>query len=154
METRIVNIGGKEYTVREDGEIFKIRGKGFRKKSLDDNGYVRMMFSTKKGPRGRFLHNIVYTAFHGEIPEDYTIDHIDGNKLNNHYTNLQVLTRGDNSVKSNARYWKFISPLGIVVDVYNLEEFCRENGLHAGHMRYVYHEKPSHHQHKGWRKAR
>lgn len=154
METRIVDIGGKPYTIREDGAIYKIRGSGFKVPFPDKSGYLKVGSPKldKSGYDNHFVHKLVYLAFCGEIPEGLTVDHIDNDKLNNHYSNLQLLSRGDNSVKGNAKVWKFRSPENEVVEIYNLEEFCRQNKLHAGHMRYVHNEKPSHNQHKGWRK--
>lgn len=46
------------------------------------------------------LHQIIYLAFKGEIPEGYVIDHVDGNKLNNSISNLEAVTR-----KENAKRW-------------------------------------------------
>ena len=42
-------------------------------------------------------HKLVYEAFKGPTPKDFVIDHIDGNKLNNHLSNLQAISRGDNT---------------------------------------------------------
>lgn len=42
------------------------------------------------------IHRLVYEAFFGPIPPNMTVDHIDENKNNNHYTNLRLLTASDN----------------------------------------------------------
>lgn len=43
------------------------------------------------------VHRIIYEIHFGKIPEDYFIDHIDGNKQNNSLENLRVVTRSVNN---------------------------------------------------------
>lgn len=50
---------------------------------------------------GKMCHRIVYALSHGECPAQLTVDHIDNNKDNNSISNLQLLSRGDNSLKSH-----------------------------------------------------
>ena len=47
-----------------------------------------------------FVHEIIAIAG-GLIPIDITIDHIDGNKMNNKFSNLQLLTNEDNISKTH-----------------------------------------------------
>lgn len=81
-----------------------------------------------------------------------TVDHKDSDKRNNHFTNLHLLNSVDNVIKGNAKYLKLLSPDGELVEVYNLRQFCRDNGLHQSHMYSVLAEKPRYKAHKGWRK--
>jgi len=69
-------------------------------------GYIRI----KAGPqRDKYVHKIVAEAMlRRELRDDETVDHIDGNKLNNHWENLQVLTLSTHAVleakrRKNAR---------------------------------------------------
>ena len=154
METRKIEINGRSREITEHGNLLKVRGKGFTSPFKNKEGYLKESVKGVDGVIKKYsTHRLVYEAFHGVIPEGYTVDHIDCDKLNNHYSNLQLLTAEENAVKGNAKHWKFLSPQQEVVEVYNLEEFCRNNGLHPAHMREVHHEKPNYRSHKGWRKS-
>lgn len=58
---------------------------------------------------------------------------IDGNRVYSSKSCLFVSAQ-ENSEKSNSKKYIVTSPSGKVASVFNLSKFCRENGLHAGHM--------------------
>ena len=83
------------YAATEDGQVFNLlKGKplkgsvcgGYRKVGLGSNPVIGMKF-----------HRFVYECFKGEIGCDMEIDHIDSNKLNNSFGNLQPLTRSQHA---------------------------------------------------------
>lgn len=88
--------------------------------------------------------------------QDYEGKHLDkdikvkGNKVYGPNT-CSFVSPTENSVEAHAKHYTFISPEGEMVEVYNLTEFCRENGLDRGAMTKV--RLGKHNQHKGWRKA-
>ena len=45
------------------------------------------------------VHRLVYQHFKGCIPDTLVVDHIDNDKQNNHISNLQLLTKSENSLK-------------------------------------------------------
>ena len=48
------------------------------------------------------VHQIVALAFIGACPTGGTVNHKDGNKLNNHYSNLEYVTRSQNQLHAYA----------------------------------------------------
>lgn len=59
----------------------------------DKNGKPRAWIKTDGGWEHRA--RVVYTAKHGEIPDDHVIHHVDGDTLNDRPENLQALTRAE-----------------------------------------------------------
>lgn len=43
-----------------------------------------------------YIHRLVAKYFIGDIPSGYVVNHKDGNKLNNHYSNLEIVTYSEN----------------------------------------------------------
>lgn len=150
MEVRTVDLGGLDYRITEDGQIFKRRGSGFITLHPDKDGYLRFTTTIDRQTYNEHVHRIVYRAFVGEIPESATIDHKDSNILNNHFSNLQPMSAEENAIKGNARTWKFLTPFNEEVEIYNLKDFCRQNDLHAGHMA----QSNLTRSHKGWRRIK
>ncbi len=44
---------------------------------------------------------VVYEEHYGSIPEGYVIRHIDGDKNNDHYSNLEAVSRAENLKRNN-----------------------------------------------------
>ena len=97
------------YCINEFGEVFskdreiidvlgrkKIIKRKKLKAQLNDNGYsVISLYKNKKNYR-HFIHNLVAETFIGDKPQGKQTNHIDENKLNNHYSNLEYLTPKEN----------------------------------------------------------
>lgn len=60
-------------------------------------GYLRIELKIKPNkPKTLFIHRLVYQAFIGELLDGMVIEHLDGNPLNNHFTNLKQSTQKEN----------------------------------------------------------
>lgn len=60
------------------------------------NGYALVHFQVDKLRSVYTIHELVAAAFIGPRPEGHEINHIDGDKLNNHATNLEYCTSARN----------------------------------------------------------
>lgn len=70
-----------------------------------------------------------------------------GNKIYSPST-CKFVPHQENSEKATAKNYKFKSPLGELISIYNLNKFCLENNLTQANMRKVIDGTRSHH--KGW----
>lgn len=137
----------KEFPLTPEGYVLKLSGKPYAF-SVDTDGYAQTTIVVTGRKLSLKQHRLVWLYWNGEIPAGMTIDHIDGNKLNNDPSNLQLLTRGENARKGNAKHWQVIEPSGAILQIYNLYEYCKARGLKHGAMTMVAQGK--HKQHKGY----
>ena len=72
---------------------------------------------------------------------------------NKHYSpeTCLFLTPKENIIKAKAKSFSFISPSGVITDIYNLSEFCKGKDINKSHMSQVHNGNSP--QHKGWTKA-
>ena len=94
-----------KYFVNYKGIVYNLSRKYFLVGGLDSGGYRQVTLMGYKSKQYNILvHKLVIDAYgRGPSPSiiDITVDHIDGNKLNNDFRNLQYLSRSINSYKSN-----------------------------------------------------
>lgn len=83
------------YSVSMSGVVYSTFGKPMSK-SIDKRGYVRLGFHIGGKTHNRYVHQIVAETFIGPRPDGMHINHIDGNKQNNHVSNLEYVTPSQN----------------------------------------------------------
>ncbi len=84
------------------GNITYVTKDKLLKQSVDTVGYPYVNLSDYKKQKTFRVHQLVAVAFLNHTPNKYDgllVDHIDGNKLNNHLSNLQLVTNRKNSSK-------------------------------------------------------
>lgn len=107
---------------------------------LSPHGYLRV--DLPKGINGRkqlFLHRLIAETLIPNTKNFECVDHIDGNKLNNHPSNLQWITRGNNVIKAQSmgkwgnppQSYKIIYESGNTEIITNISDFSRKNNYQA-----------------------
>jgi hypothetical protein len=115
MELKNINIEGLEYLqITPDGQVYNTRTKNWLKAWVTQCKYYAYALTpdTTKKRRHYLIHRLVAYTYIGK-PENpkLEVDHIDENKGNNHYSNLQWITHSANVSKSfklgkRGCYWK------------------------------------------------
>lgn len=134
------------YLVSRFGEIYSLYSKRILKPSKTSDGYNQYnLFKNKKGCV-YFEHRAVALAFvYNPNPEKYNIvNHIDENKQNNYYKNLEwcdtlynINYNGNKSLKAikekrSKIFYIYDENLNLVKKEKGLKEWCRNNGISVG----------------------
>jgi hypothetical protein len=87
----------KKHFVLIDDDIWRITKKGFKKVECITNNkrnYCKIRMAGKT-----YCHHRIYWCLHtnSNVPTDMEVDHIDGNRINNHWWNLRLCTSRENS---------------------------------------------------------
>lgn len=90
-------IGFSNYCITEDGRVYSLISNKFLAETLMTSGYKQ---SHTKNDDGEWKHLSIHRAvaqMYVENPDNKPfVNHIDENKLNNHYTNLEWVTDAEN----------------------------------------------------------
>lgn len=92
------------YHISDNGTLYKDfrPRKAYMHKSRS-NIYLRASVYVNKVRIRKFIHELVALAYHGPKPPGYQVDHIDGNTLNNHWSNLEYVTHDENQKRRDKR---------------------------------------------------
>ena len=88
-----------DYKIYNDGKIFSLKSNKYLKHEITKTGYHQVTLYVNGNKIREKIHRLVAYLFCCP-PENYltlTVDHIDGNKDNNYYTNLEWVTISENN---------------------------------------------------------
>ena len=88
---------------------FKNKKDKLLKLNINERGYLYCNISTNGKVIKVKIHRLVAIYFIDNLENKDTVNHKDGNKLNNHYSNLEWLTRKENiqhGYKNNLMWYK------------------------------------------------
>jgi hypothetical protein len=87
----------KDYFVDKEGHVYSKRKFNtltkLKQHKTGHKGYVKVRINHKD----QFVHRLVAIAYLPNLDNKDTVNHIDGNKENNHVNNLEWCTRSENS---------------------------------------------------------
>lgn len=85
------------YAITEDGQVWSYRRKKYLAQRYDKYGYKRISIRGEDGElKTHFIHRLVAEAYIPNPEGKETVNHIDEDKENNHYSNLTWMTRAEN----------------------------------------------------------
>lgn len=90
------------WLINEKGEVYSLNSKSILKNQKSGTGYQQLIYHAKSNENGKirkkhYIHRLVAEVFIGEIPKGMVVNHIDGDKSNNHVSNLEIVTSYDNN---------------------------------------------------------
>jgi hypothetical protein len=88
--------GYPKYLIYNNGQIYTKRRNHYLKLSIS-GGYYSVNLSNGNGQRNFSVHILVAQHFCDNLDNKPIVNHRDGNKLNNHYTNLEWVTHSENN---------------------------------------------------------
>lgn len=136
------------YYISPSGSV--LGRKGYQLKPWKYGEYYVVKLYKGSKTKVESVHRLVATYFVDGYREGLEVNHKDGNKENNLYTNLEWVTSQRNTEHAVSKHYDMIDPQGNVVHIFNMANFCREHNLNNGHMFQVALGKEK--QHKGWRR--
>lgn len=87
------------YSIEEDGRVYSHYSKRYMKTSIDKDGYKTISLRNNTNGYSHFgIHRLLMITFRPITNmEEMSVDHIDGNKMNNSLNNLQWVTPEENT---------------------------------------------------------
>ena len=89
--------GFPDYSIDDTGSVWSVKTNRLLKPSCTKDGYMQVILRLNKKSYCKRIHRLVAENFlKPPVRADDTVNHIDGNKTNNSYKNLEWLTRVEN----------------------------------------------------------
>lgn len=135
------------YKISNLGRVYSNFGSGkILKNILGNRGYFKVSLKMNGERTNAHIHRLVAKEFVSGHFNGAIVNHIDGDKLNNHYTNLEWVTQQRNNEHSLAEYYIVVFPCNTQKVVYNLTKFCKKHNLHQSSMSRVANGERNHHK--------
>lgn len=130
-EFRVVN-GFEDYIISNYGKVFSTKNGKFLKMCKNKNGYLQVGLWKDRKCKKVYIHRLVAENFINNPLMLETVDHLDGNKLNNRVDNLQWLSNSDNVSKfhreQKTEEWKEHNKK-VMKEKYGKPVICVETGI-------------------------
>ena len=127
------------YYIKEDGRVYNKKIKKHLHLYEKTGGYLYVCLISKdvdgiiKKKEYKRVHRIVATAYCENKENKPYVNHIDENRQNNHYKNLEWVTPKENNLWSLAKK-TYCYKDGKLIKIYNSVEATRKDGFNTGHV--------------------
>lgn len=99
MKRTLINLSN--YTIENNGKVYSLLRNKYLKPAKHNLGYIQYYLKEDNGQKKWYkAHRLVAMAFIDNPDNKPEVHHIDHNKENNHYTNLQWVTHKENITES------------------------------------------------------
>lgn len=88
--------GNENYKISECGRVYSNHVNREMKTYIINSGYKAIKLANNGESKSELIHRLVAKEFCEGYSPELDVNHIDGNKLNNHYSNLEWVTRKEN----------------------------------------------------------
>lgn len=90
------NIMSVKRVIKHSSGGIAVKKQKFLKPGKDPNGYLRCVLCKNGVCKTKKVHRLVASSFLGNETSEMEVNHIDGNKQNNHVSNLEWVTKREN----------------------------------------------------------
>jgi hypothetical protein len=131
------------YEVSTEGEIRNISSKYILKGRKSKSGYYQVSIKNDitKTFKNQYIHRLVASAFTQNVEDKKEVNHKDGNKLNNHVSNLEWVTSSENQIHrhsigitktSNKRVGKFTKDGDLIIEYESIIQASLKENCYRG----------------------
>jgi hypothetical protein len=134
------------YYATQEGAVYSAKTNRFLKPRPDAQGYLRLALRINGKSEEHLVHRIIAECFLEDFNPDLTINHIDGNKSNNHIANLECVTQRENNLHAfltglnpirTVRKIVQFSPDGVMLKAYDtVSDASKETDINPGSISY------------------
>jgi len=89
--------GFENYSVTRLGQVWSHNRNLWLRPGKSGKGYFQVVLHKDGKPHAKFVHRLVGLAYIENPDNKPDINHKDGNRLNNHFTNLEWVTKSENT---------------------------------------------------------
>ena len=140
MENWKVIKGYPDYAISDTGCVKSLRYDRILKASYNDGRYQHVNLLNNKKRKTWAVHRLVIEHFGPAYPDTYSIvDHIDGNKANNHISNLEWVSIRENTLRGYGNQDKKVKVKELRKQGMTIKQIAEAVGMSAGFVQDTIH---------------